>query len=127
MADCAKPLCTCFQGLAQLPLPVALESALLSWLWAAAADGRLAGAQLPLFLLQRGALADAAAASATLDEALASGSFLCRCPKPCSPAISWNSLSPQPCSLLCAGPAGCWALLPLKGQQQSDVALCPAV
>ncbi len=39
----------------------------------AAMGGRVSGAQLPLFLLQRGALAAAVAASLALDQALAQG------------------------------------------------------
>lgn len=38
--------------------------------------GRIPGAQLPLFLLQRGALAAAVAASSALDQALAQGAYL---------------------------------------------------
>jgi len=60
-------------SLAQLPLPAGLEGAVLRWLRTAAAGGAAAPAQLPMFLLQRGHLAEAAAASAAIDGALAAG------------------------------------------------------
>lgn len=63
------------QALSEMPLPAAVEHALLGWLTHSAMAGRVPGAQLPLFLLQRGALAAAAAASAALDQALSQGSL----------------------------------------------------
>jgi hypothetical protein len=45
--------------------------------------GRIPGAQLPLFLLQRGALAAGVAASSALDQALAQGAAFVALPRRC--------------------------------------------
>lgn len=46
---------------------------MVKWLGAAIGQGRPGSSQLPLFLLQRGHLAEADAASSAVDDALAAG------------------------------------------------------
>lgn len=60
-------------SIAMLPLPGRLEAAMVKWLGVAIGEGRPGSSQLPLFLLQRGRLAEADAASSAVEDAIAAG------------------------------------------------------